>query len=123
MLACLYCSGMLFWVWTIFLCDSLASVLYTCSARSALVHTLGPCETMYYTWDNPLDRRALRWGLAGARTRDPNLIYVDKVRVQLDWATFVSITDHSGLAVSPDIPRGWATVVSLSDYFHLIDRL
>ena len=52
-----------------------------CVYRSTqgLIHTLGPGETVFYTWDNPRGRRVLRWGLEGVRVKEAKPIRVDKV--------------------------------------------
>ncbi|CAI8053010.1 Vacuolar protein sorting-associated protein 13A (Fragment) [Geodia barretti] len=42
------------------------------------IYTLEPGETVFYTWDHPNDRRALRWGLLSLRVKDPKHIFVDK---------------------------------------------
>ena len=43
------------------------------------MYMLEPGETMFYTWDNPLGRRKLRWGLVGARVKEAKAINVNKV--------------------------------------------
>lgn len=43
------------------------------------VHILNPGESMFYTWDNPLERKVLRWGIVGARVKEAKPIRVNKV--------------------------------------------
>ena len=51
----------------------------SCRQSKGTIYTLEPGETVFYTWDHPNDRRALRWGLLSLRVKDPKHIFVDKV--------------------------------------------
>ena len=65
-------------VWVRELCPMSNVCVCCCSQAQGVVHTLGPGETVFYTWERPGDRRMLRWGLAGLRVKEARHIYTDK---------------------------------------------
>ena len=64
-------------------CTHVCVCVVFCRQSKGVVYTLEPGETMFYTWDHPKDKRALRWGLFGLRVKDPRHIFIDKASCSL----------------------------------------
>lgn len=70
------------------------TVLFSRSVQTP-VHILNPGECMFYTWDKPLERKVLRWGLSGATVKEAKPIRVNKVRRGFPVVTTEDL--HKGL--------------------------
>ncbi len=52
----------------------------SCRSPLAIVHTLQPREVMYFTWDDPSGKKAIRWNFPGvAKVTNCKPIDVNKV--------------------------------------------
>lgn len=52
---------------------------YYCRSVQAITHTLGPYETLLYTWDDHTGKKLIKWDLLDVKVNNGKPINVNKV--------------------------------------------